>query len=69
MNDFTNFFENYIMPLVVPLKVSSHFVVVEDMQEALSLTTQREGSIVVLPQLQIGIKCEGVEIGWGCRGS
>ena len=30
------------MPLVVPLKVYSHFAVVEYMQKTLSLTTQRQ---------------------------
>ena len=44
------------MALIVPPKVSSHLTVVEYMQEALSLTTQGKGSIVLLlPQLQIGI--------------
>ena len=48
------------MPLVVPPKVSSHLAVVEYMQEAVSLITQRAGSINLLPQLQIGIMWKGV---------
>ena len=45
------------MLLIVPLKVSSHFTVVESMQEALSLTTQN-ASDTFLPQLQL--LCERV---------
>ena len=45
-----------IMVPIVPPKVSSHLAVVEYMQEALSLTTQGAGSVVLLlPQLQVGI--------------
>jgi len=51
------------MLLIVLLKVSSHFAVVEYMQMALLLTTQRAGSIVLFLQLQIGIVWKGVMCG------
>ena len=37
------------MPLVVTTEVSSHFAIVEEMQEALPLPAQSAGSIVHLP--------------------
>ena len=48
------------MVLIVPPKVSSHLAVVEYIQEGLSLTSQGAGSVVLLPQLHIGIMWKGV---------